>query len=257
MTHVATTESPSVLGLHPVTADELANDGAGTAPHALVVAIDGTSGSGKSTTAKALARELDGDYVDTGAMYRAVSWWMLRESVNLGQPANIAAAAQGVQIAVVPDPSGFAVSCNEFDVTTDIRSVEVTEAVSAVAAVPEVRAMLCAYQRSLAGAAAAKGRAMVMEGRDIGTVVLPTADLKIWLTADLAARASRRAGDGEGPVSDTSARLITRDLVDSTRAVSPAHKAADAIEIDTTHISVDAVVAHVVDLALAAQRSLA
>ena len=254
MTRTEATPGYGVLGLPPVTVGEFAREGAGTAPHPLVVAIDGTSGSGKSTTAKALAREMGGDYVDTGAMYRAVAWWMLREGVDLGQPADIAAAMQGVDIAVVPDPSGFAVSCNGHDVTTSIRSVAVTEAVSAVAAVPEVRAMLCEYQRSLAAAAAATGRAMVMEGRDIGTVVLPNADLKIWLTADVAARAARRAGDGEGPVSDTSARLITRDLLDSTRAVSPALKDPDAIEIDTTHIAVDAVVADVVALALEAQR---
>jgi len=249
VTRAAAVREGSLLGLLPVAGGRSDSIGGFPAGKPLVIAIDGTSGSGKSTTARAVARALSGSYVDTGAMYRAVAWWILRQGVDLSDPEAIATAAGDAHVIVQPNPASFAVVCNGFDVTQQVREVAVTEAVSTVAAVPAVRAMLCSYQRTLADDALTAGRAMVMEGRDIGTVVLPEADVKIWLTADVEARAARRAGDGEGPVSETSARLVNRDQIDATRAVSPAQMAADAIHIDTTSTSVDEVVARVLELA--------
>lgn len=240
--------SARALGFASVSSEADAPTDSSTRTEPVVIAIDGTSGSGKSTTAKAVAQALAGDYVDTGAMYRAVAWWMLRNDIDVTQTEQVAAAVAGVTIAVSAKPGAFRVTCNGHDVTSAVRDVLVTDAVSTVAAVPAVRAALCSYQRDLAANASVHGRPMVMEGRDIGTVVLPAADVKVWLTADVAARAARRAGDGEGPVAETSARLITRDEMDSSRPVSPAQMAADAVQIDTTHTDVEDVVIQVLQL---------
>lgn len=239
---------PFALGLTSVTTPDLGlvPSTAGSTP--VVVAIDGTSGSGKSTTAKAVATSLNGHYVDTGAMYRAVAWWMLRNGIDVSDADAVANAAQGVAVDVHPEPTNFTVTCAGIDVTAEVRDVSVTEAVSQVAAVPAVRTMLCAYQRELAQNAMADSRSIVMEGRDIGSVVLPDADVKVWLTADVDARAARRANDGEGPVAETSARLKTRDERDASRPISPAQMAPTAVLIDTTDIGVDVVVCKVLDL---------
>ena len=212
------------------------------------VAIDGPSGSGKSTIAKALAGLLGGDYVDTGAAYRAMTWWMVNSGVDIHDEHAVAEAADSPIIDMGLDPSAPRVWVDSRDVSGDIRSDEITAAVSSVARVPQVRRRLVDLQRSYAMVARSNGRACVMEGRDIGTVVLPTADLKVWLTADLAARAQRRAAQN-GEVAEATAdashvaqSLARRDQVDSTREASPAQQAADALVVDATDIGIDDVV---------------
>lgn len=215
----------------------------------LIIAVDGPSGSGKSSTSRLVASRLGARYVDTGAMYRAMTWWMLRHGVDPDDPAAIAARCGEPVIELLDDPHDPHVSVDGTDVSADIRGSQVGAAVSRVSAVPEVRSRLVAIQRALVSAARDRGEGVVVEGRDIGTVVLPDADLKVFLTADAAARAQRRAREqaGDGPVDGdavqaTQEHLLSRDAVDSTRAVSPLVAAADAVRIDGTHLSLDEVV---------------
>lgn len=212
------------------------------------VAIDGPSGSGKSTVAKSMATLLDGDYVDTGASYRAMAWWMINSGVDVADESSVAAAALTPIIELGLAADGPRVWVDSRDVSAEIRSDEVTAAVSQVARVPQVRRRLVDLQRSYAHVARAQGRACVMEGRDIGTVVLPDADLKVWLTADLAERARRRALQNDtlttasNVASDVAASLTSRDLMDSSRTSSPAVKAQDAVVVDATTAGPDEVV---------------
>lgn len=212
------------------------------------IAIDGLSGSGKSTIAKALAGILDGDYVDTGAAYRAMTWWMMNSGINLADEAAIANAVSSPIIELGLDPRTPHVWVDSRDVSSEIRSDDVTDCVSTVARVPQVRRRLVDLQRSYALVAQEQGRPCVMEGRDIGTVVLPDAHLKIWLTADLAARAARRAAQNgtlasaSSDTADVAMSLSERDAVDTSRDASPAHQAADAIVIDASHAGIDEVV---------------
>lgn len=211
----------------------------------MIISIDGPAASGKSTVAKAVARRLGIHYLDTGAMYRAVTWLALERGVALDDAralADLSAAhsttfqyADGV---VLPS----AVSIAGVDVTSAIRTPEVDANVSAVASVPEVRAVLVEQQRMLA----AEGDSVV-EGRDIGTVVFPDAGVKVFLTASAAERARRRSVDlasagHELAVSEVRERLERRDHADSAREASPLDRAADADELDTTGLSVDQVV---------------
>lgn len=216
----------------------------------VVVAIDGPSGTGKSSVAKELARQLGAAYLDTGAMYRIVTLWVLRAGVDLTDPAAIAAATGEVPMSVGSDPDAQTALLAGEDVSTPIRGTEVTGAVSAVSAVPEVRERLVRRQRELAEGS---GGAVVVEGRDIGTVVLPEADVKIYLTASAQARAQRRnAQNVSGGGADEYERVLVdvqrRDHLDSTRAVSPLRPAQDAIEVDTSDMTQDEVVAHLLDL---------
>jgi cytidylate kinase len=216
---------------------------------AVIVAIDGPSGTGKSSTSKAVAAALGLSYLDTGAQYRAITWWMLNNGVPVADAAAVAAAAAKPVIVSGTDPAAPAITVDGADASGPIRTQEVTSAVSAVSAVPEVRTRITELQRSIA-AEAADG--IVVEGRDIGTTVLPDADLKIFLTASPEARAARRSGELKGKdaadVSATREALIKRDAADSGRKTSPLKKADDAVEVDTTELTLDQVVECVVTL---------
>lgn len=212
-----------------------------------IIAIDGPSGSGKSSTSRGVAERLGLRYIDTGAMYRAMTWWVLANGIDVDDPAALAARCGEPVIELRDDPADPGVSVDGRDVSLDIREGPVADAVSRVAAVPQVRERLVVSQRSMVDDAVAVGSGVVMEGRDIGTVVLPDADLKIYLTADVEARAARRALEesersGEGSVTSVQANLQSRDALDTTRTVSPLQQAADAIAIDGTHLSLDEVI---------------
>lgn len=205
----------------------------------LIVAIDGPSGSGKSTTAKLLADQLGYLYIDTGAMYRAVTFLALKEHV-IDNPELIAGLAEKADISLKYENGKTEVALNGIDVTEEIRSVEVNSKVSEVSKIKAVREALVSRQRELGRS----GKGAVIEGRDIGTVVFPHADLKFYLTASIIERAKRRAKEfGEKGktigVEEVKNNLLHRDKIDSTREVSPLSKAADAIEIDTTSLTIE------------------
>lgn len=218
---------------------------------ALVVAMDGPSGSGKSSASRGVARALGLRYLDTGAMYRAITWWMLQRGVDLTDPAAIAARVGEPSLVSGTDPDDPTIHVDGVDVAGPIRSQEVTGAVSLVAAVPDVRARLVEMQREIIG----KGD-IVVEGRDIGTVVAPDATLKVYLTASADARALRRTAElnVETGVPDTTtveaqrAAMARRDSLDSTRKTDPLSMADGAVEIDTTPLDLDQVIAEVLRL---------
>jgi len=218
-----------------------------------VIAVDGPAGSGKSSVCRAVAERLGLRYLDTGAMYRAMAWAMLDAGVDVDDPEAVAARASGVTIRSGTDPANPTIHVDGTDVAGPIRGDEVTGAVSAVSAVPSVRERLVAIQREEVQAALAAGTGIVVEGRDITTVVLPGADVKVFITADPEVRARRRAaqdvdlGKESVDVSSTHAAILERDAKDSGRTTSPLAQAPDAVVIDTTHLtldqSIDAVVA--------------
>ena len=218
----------------------------------LVIAVDGPSGSGKSSTARGVAARLGLRYLDTGAMYRAVTWWMLEHGVDVEDPSAVAAAAPAARLDVGTDPAAPTIAVDGTDVAGPIRGPEVTAAVSAVSAVPQVRALMVERQRELISAGG-----IVVEGRDIGAVVAPDADLKVYLVADAAARAARRNAERAGNLADasfTEAELARRDRLDSTRTASPLRQAPDAVVLDGTELSLDQVIDRVYALALASRR---
>ncbi|MCZ7413510.1 MULTISPECIES: (d)CMP kinase [unclassified Streptomyces] len=232
------------------------------APASVVVAIDGPSGTGKSSTSKAVAAKLGLSYLDTGAQYRAITWWMLTNGVDVAEAGAVAAACGKPGIVSGTDPSAPTITVDGQDASGPIRGAEVTAAVSAVSAVPEVRARITELQRSIAADAAREGAGIVVEGRDIGTTVLPDADLKIFLTASPEARAARRGGElkarpGDAAVDLNATReaLLRRDAADSSRATSPLAKAEDAVEVDTTELTLEQVVECVVTLVEDRQRA--
>ncbi|MEU4570136.1 (d)CMP kinase [Micromonospora sp. NPDC023956] len=204
-----------------------------------VVAVDGPSGSGKSTVSRRLAVGVDARYLDTGAMYRAVTWAVLRSGVDPADAEAVAKVAGEIDLRIGTDPQGYGVTVDGHTVDADIRGPEVTGAVSAVAAVPAVRALLVARQRDMITHA---GR-IVVEGRDIGSVVAPDAELKVYLTASEAARAQRRSAQDAADVTATAADLARRDRLDSTRKADPLQQSADAVVLDTTELGIDEVVA--------------
>jgi CMP/dCMP kinase len=220
----------------------------GSHPHAsrrpLVVAIDGPSGSGKSTVSRLVALRLGLEYLDTGAMYRAVTWAVLHANVDPADAASVADVCARTTLDIGTDPSAPYITVDGVPVDGPIRGVEVTAAVSAVAAVPAVRAEMVARQRQII---AAVGR-IVVEGRDIGTVVAPDADLKVYLTASVDERARRRSGETMVDVDTTAADLRRRDQFDSTRAADPLRRATDAVELDTTKLGIDEVVSQLKEL---------
>ncbi|SCL30094.1 cytidylate kinase [Micromonospora pallida] len=209
-----------------------------------VVAVDGPSGSGKSTVSRRLAAGLDARYLDTGAMYRAVTWAVLRSGVDPADAEAVAKVAGEIDLRIGTDPQGYGVTVDGVAVDADIRGPEVTGAVSAVAAVPAVRALLVARQREMITHA---GR-IVVEGRDIGSVVAPEAELKVYLTASEVARARRRSAEDAADEAATAADLARRDRLDSTRTADPLQQSADAVVLDTTELGIDEVVARLREL---------
>jgi CMP/dCMP kinase len=215
----------------------------------VIVAVDGPAGTGKSSVSRGLARALQARYLDTGAMYRIVTLAVLRAGIDPADQTAVGAAAAAVKLSVGFDPGEDRSYLDGEDVSTEIRGDEVTQAVSAVSSVPAVRTRLVEMQRSLAQGPGS----VVVEGRDIGTVVLPDADVKIFLTASAETRARRRndqnvaAGlpdDYEGVLAD----VRRRDHLDSTRTVSPLRAAADAVVVDTSAMTESEVIAHLLQL---------
>lgn len=228
--------------------------GSRPSPHPRILAIDGPSGTGKSSVARDVARRLGAGYLDTGAMYRALTLTVLAEGLDPADADAVSRRAETVRIEVATDPEIDHVGTDGQDVTELIRSLEVTAAVSAVSAIPAVRRRLVEIQRDLA-----QGTTMVVEGRDIGTVVFPDAALKIFLTADPAARAARRSGQlglvDPAEIAALTESLRARDEFDSSRAQSPLRPAADAIVIDSTELSRAQVVEAILRAVTARSRS--
>lgn len=215
--------------------------------------MDGPSGTGKSTVARRLASSLGAGYLDTGAMYRAVTLAVLRAGVDPADVTAVRRVAEATDLHVGTDPNRAIVHLGSEDVATEIRGQQVTLAVSAVSAVPKVRELLVARQRQIISEVRATIGGIVVEGRDIGTVVSPDAALKVYLTASADARAARRTrqDSAEGrtaTVDAVKADVERRDRLDSTRAASPLKQADDAVEVDTTELDIDGVVAHLLDL---------
>jgi cytidylate kinase len=218
----------------------------------VVVAVDGPSGSGKSSVSREVALRLGLRYLDTGAMYRAVTWWMSERGVDVHDPAAVAALATAPDLTPGTDPASATITIDGSDVTGPIRSDAVTAAVSVVSAVPAVRTRMAQLQRSIIGAGG-----IVVEGRDIGTVVAPDADVKVFLTASEQARALRRTAEhsaldqpDDAEVDATRASMLRRDHLDSSRLTSPLRRADDAVEIDATDLTLDEVVEAVSRLVL-------
>src|SRR5262252_211623 len=215
----------------------------------LVIAVDGPAGSGKSSAARGVATELGLRYLDTGAMYRALTWWLLDQDLDVGDPAAVAGHASRPAIELSTDPASPAVTVDGTDVTGLIRTREVSNAVSAVASVPEVRAHLITRQRDILARACAAGDGIVAEGRDIGTVVAPQAVVKVYLTASEDARAQRRSADLAADPGATPAvtrdEQKRRDTADAPQSVM----ASDAIKVDSTVLPLDQVIGLIVRVA--------
>jgi len=215
----------------------------------MIIAIDGPAASGKSTVAKEVAKRLGYKYIDTGAMYRAVTWKALKEKVDITNEDALVALARGSQIDISDLKNNhFSITIDGDDVTEAIRSPKVSAAVSTVSKVPGVRAALVKKQRSFADLYPN----IVMDGRDIGTVVFPDAEVKIFLKASAAERAKRRYRElkEKGHKVDLAAverDIVTRDKIDSTRATAPLMKAPDATVIDTTNMTIGQVVQKIID----------
>jgi CMP/dCMP kinase len=215
----------------------------------LVIAVDGPAGSGKSTAARGVARALGMRYLDTGSTYRALTWWLLSRGVDVSHPDAVTACLGRPVIEVGTDPEAPVIRVDGSDVAEPIRTREVSNAVSAVASIPQVRSHLVAMQQAVIGDALAAGEGIVAEGRDIGTVVAPDAPVKVYLTANETVRASRRtaelAADPSATLAVTRAEQARRDSSDAAQMT----KAPDAVEIDTTGLGLDEVIREIVRLA--------
>jgi cytidylate kinase len=217
----------------------------------IVIAVDGYSACGKSTTARMVASILGYRYIDTGAMYRAVTHYFLDHHVALTNPKEVSRALQQVHISFKVNSKNLSETfLNGLNVESEIREMRVSENVSQVSAIREVRAAMVEQQRRMG-----KERGVVMDGRDIGTVVFPNAELKVFMTADVLVRAFRRQKEllERGQLVDLDEvieNLLQRDQIDTTRTESPLRQAEDALVIDTTHITIEEQVDEVVRLAL-------
>ena len=210
-----------------------------------MIAVDGTSGSGKSSTSRGVAERLGLRYLDTGAMFRAMTWWLLSEGVDVHDVEAVAAVAGRPRIESGTDPLAPTITVDGVDVSVEIRSAEVNAAVSPVSAVPAVRTRLLDLQREAIGEGG-----IVVEGRDIGSVVWPQAEVKVYLSADPDARAERRAAEeGGADLASTQQSLLERDRIDSGRATAPLTMADGAVHVDSTHLTLDEVVETIVALA--------
>lgn len=214
----------------------------------LIIAIDGPAGSGKSTSAKLIAKKLGYLYIDTGAMYRAITFHAL-ENESIGDESRIVELARNCKIELNYLDGEVIVLLNGRNISDEIRSAVVNSHVSDVSKISNVRKLLVEKQREIG----AKGSGVVMEGRDIGTVVFPNADVKIFLTAALDTRADRRANEyiekgSNVLVDDIKNNLSNRDKIDSSRNDSPLIKASDAIEVDTTNVTIDEQVDLILDV---------
>jgi CMP/dCMP kinase len=212
----------------------------------LVIAIDGPSGAGKGTLARTVAERLGYQHIDTGAMYRAVAWKAAQEAVPLDDDAQVSALARRAAYAQIDGR----ITIDGHDVTRAIRTPEIDKASATVARLPTVREVLVGQQRDLGG-----GGGVVMEGRDIGTVVFPAADLKFYIDASPEERARRRAADpahtgSPSNIASVQSELAARDKSDSTRSVAPLARADDAVYIDTTSMPIEAVVNRVLMVVL-------
>jgi cytidylate kinase len=208
----------------------------------IVVAVDGTSGSGKSSTCRGVAQRLGLRYLDTGAQFRAMTWWMLREGVPVHDPDAVAARVSEPVIESGTDPVTPTITVDGLDVSVEIRSDAVNAAVSPVSTVADVRARLLDLQRAIITREIEFG-GIVVEGRDIGSVVWPEAPVKVYLTADPSARASRRAAEqGGSDVLTTQEVLLERDRIDSGRATAPLVMPDGAVHIDTTAYTLEEVI---------------
>ena len=215
----------------------------------VIVAVDGPAGTGKSSVSRGLAHALRARYLDTGAMYRIVTLAVLRAGIELTDQDGVAAVASNTKLSVGFDPDEDRSYLDGEDVSSEIRGDQVTKAVSAVSSVPAVRTRLVDLQRTLAGGPGS----VVVEGRDIGTVVLPDADVKVYLTASAETRARRRndqnvAGGFIDDYDSVLADVRRRDHLDSTRAVSPLRAASDAVVVDTSEMTESEVIAHLLQL---------
>lgn len=196
------------------------------------VAVDGPSGSGKSTISKAIAERYQLQYLDTGAMYRAVTAWLLAGADELPTAWNL--ELRPVNLQINTEPKNFKISIADKDVTVEIRTQRITNSVSKVSAEPKVRDWMVSLQKEIMQ----KSDGIVMEGRDIGTVVMPDADVKIFIAADLKKRAKRRAIEMAQSTGTTQESLENRDKLDSSRAHSPLKQAKDAVLLDTSDLDI-------------------
>lgn len=204
------------------------------------IAVDGPSGSGKSTISKAIAEKYELAYLDTGAMYRAVTAWLLAGREDLSKNWNI--DLKRADLKINTDPKNFTILIADKDVTLEIRTQRITDSVSQVSAHPGVRDWMVALQREIME----QSHGIVMEGRDIGTVVMPDADVKIFIEADIEKRAARRALEMATNSTKTQESLRNRDKMDSSRAVSPLVRAVDAVLVDTSELDIDESIAAVI-----------
>lgn len=211
----------------------------------IVIALDGPSGSGKSSTARGVANRLGFTFLDTGAMYRAVTLATLNAGIDPQDEVKVNHLLDTIELRSDTNPLAPAIYLDGVDVSQRIRDMDITANVSFVAANPTVRAHLVQLQRA---AIADSESGIVVEGRDIGTTVAPDAHLKVYLVADPEARAKRRAAEMSSDVSSTQDALAIRDHIDSTREASPLAKAADAILVDSTHMGLDEVIDHICGL---------
>lgn len=214
----------------------------------LTVAIDGPAGAGKSSAARLVAKRLRYLYIDTGAMYRAFTWAMLQEGIDIGDEAAVKSLTERIDIRLVPLEDKCRVFVGETEVTDAIRTQDISSRVSSVSALAVVREKLVQLQRNMA-----EGGGVILDGRDIGTVVLPKADLKIFLTASVESRARRRylevqAKGGTETLEDIAASIASRDDMDSHRSVSPLRQADDAILLDNSELNLEETADAITDL---------